>query len=354
MVGQEGNEQLQKLIGRVPVHILHRFCDQVCVPIIILPSDTRRYIVYTTHAFTRQYYSVEYIEKDPVKFLNFTWIDFDAFCYYLRDEGYEGLLYKGPMYLQNLILSKKTLISTSGPKFKAKRSAAESSSSGRAAPIRGLKAQARSVTDPYPVISAVQTQLPSPQPLQTPLDDPFSVAYEILDYTQPGPTNLEQQAYANMWELMQHPQLTYYSSGSSYTQDSDFTLFPQSNAVGFSNEPSSNINAVNFDRSSLGFVNRITQSQDLIKDELQILYWNPALRVDFKPAEENFKTRLRNAGTLEDEDFASKSSRSIRSRNNVLKSTKDEQEREIRHRNGTGYGEQLLKSANTCLQYSKM
>ncbi|KIK66254.1 hypothetical protein GYMLUDRAFT_239239 [Collybiopsis luxurians FD-317 M1] len=43
-----------------------------------------------------------------------------------------------------------------GPKSRAKRSAAESSSSGCAAPIRRLKAQARSITDPYPVIHKLQ------------------------------------------------------------------------------------------------------------------------------------------------------------------------------------------------------
>ncbi|KIK49897.1 hypothetical protein GYMLUDRAFT_563518 [Collybiopsis luxurians FD-317 M1] len=66
MVGQQNGEQLQNLIGRVPADLLHKFRDEC--------------------------YNAEYIERNPAKFLSFTWIDFDALCDYLRHEGREDLL----------------------------------------------------------------------------------------------------------------------------------------------------------------------------------------------------------------------------------------------------------------------
>ncbi|KIK56215.1 hypothetical protein GYMLUDRAFT_47249 [Collybiopsis luxurians FD-317 M1] len=52
MVGQQNDEQLQNLIGCVPADLLHKFRDEC--------------------------YNAEYIERNPAKFLSFTWIDFDA------------------------------------------------------------------------------------------------------------------------------------------------------------------------------------------------------------------------------------------------------------------------------------
>ncbi|KIK58020.1 hypothetical protein GYMLUDRAFT_45582 [Collybiopsis luxurians FD-317 M1] len=53
MVGQQNDEQLQNLIGCVPADLLHKFHDEVLC------------------------YNAEYIERNPAKFLSFTWIDFD-------------------------------------------------------------------------------------------------------------------------------------------------------------------------------------------------------------------------------------------------------------------------------------
>ncbi|KIK61438.1 hypothetical protein GYMLUDRAFT_43011 [Collybiopsis luxurians FD-317 M1] len=66
MVGQQNDEQLQNLIGRIPADLLHKFCDEC--------------------------YNAKYIERNPAKFLSFTWIDFDTLCDYLRHEGHEDLL----------------------------------------------------------------------------------------------------------------------------------------------------------------------------------------------------------------------------------------------------------------------
>ncbi|KIK57890.1 hypothetical protein GYMLUDRAFT_246542 [Collybiopsis luxurians FD-317 M1] len=118
-------------------------------------------------------------------------------------------------------------------KPRAKKSIAESSSSGRVAPIHELKAQVQSITDPYPAIATAQTQSSLPQPLQTPAQEPFSAPHklsffllvleihlkqsELFNYTQSEPANPPQQSYADMWELMQHPQSAHGSS-------TDFTL----------------------------------------------------------------------------------------------------------------------------------
>ncbi|KIK57889.1 hypothetical protein GYMLUDRAFT_246541 [Collybiopsis luxurians FD-317 M1] len=68
MVGHDSNEQLQELIRCIPKHLLLRFCDQ--------------------------YYSTEFIENNPAKFLGFNWVDFDVLSDYLCNEGHESLLTK--------------------------------------------------------------------------------------------------------------------------------------------------------------------------------------------------------------------------------------------------------------------
>ncbi|KIK56216.1 hypothetical protein GYMLUDRAFT_47250 [Collybiopsis luxurians FD-317 M1] len=71
---------------------------------------------------------------------------------------------------------------------------------------------------------------------------------------QLGPASLVPQVYANM------QQLPTYSSSSSYVQDMDYSLFPQTNATEFLNQsaPSLNVNPANFDWNS--FLDSLTQN----------------------------------------------------------------------------------------------
>ncbi|KIK51124.1 hypothetical protein GYMLUDRAFT_252357 [Collybiopsis luxurians FD-317 M1] len=161
MVGQESNEQLQELIRCIPKHLLLRFRDQ--------------------------YYNAEFIEQNPAKFLGFNWIDYDALSDYLRNEGHESLLVKdpsteAPIKHEDANINISLIVAAAVVRMlKLQIKMAESSSSGCAAPIRKLKAQARSISDPYPAIATVQTQLSSPQPLQTPMREPFSAPFLLFE-----------------------------------------------------------------------------------------------------------------------------------------------------------------------------